>query len=86
MKALPLTLQFNDDINNYPLDSILTIKGEPYHNIIHINLDQFLYAINNPLAVQSHLPQIGLYESFLSKIGYSIREGALLDQSYQKTF
>lgn len=39
MKALPLTLNFDDDINEYPASSILTIKGEEYQNIIKINAD-----------------------------------------------
>jgi hypothetical protein len=39
MRAIPLTLVFNDDINNYPLDGIRTIKGEPYTSIIQIKCE-----------------------------------------------
>jgi hypothetical protein len=32
------------------------------------------------------LPQIRIDDSFLAKMSYSLREGALLDLSYQKTY
>lgn len=86
MKALPLTLQFDDDINNYPLDNIVTIKGEPYHNIIKIKGDELLYSINNPLPIQSHRPHIHIDNSFLAKISSNIRQAAVQDLSYQKTY
>jgi hypothetical protein len=73
MKALPLTLDFNEDINYYPLDTIRTIKGEPYSNIIQIRCDQLLFSINSPLTAQHHLPQIHLDDRFLQKISFSIR-------------
>jgi|LakMenEpi03Aug12_release.lakeMendotaPanAssembly.Ray.scaffolds.fasta_scaffold776792_1 hypothetical protein len=73
MRAIPITLDFNDDINNYPLDSIRTIKGEPYSNILRINIDEFLFSINNPLPVRFHVPQIYLDHAFIAKIAFNIR-------------
>ena len=86
MKALPVGLEFNDDVNDYPVGPILTIKGEPYQNIVRIKPDELLFAVNNPLDCSFHRPQIMMDEGFMGKLAYSLRQGALLDLSYQKTY
>lgn len=86
MKALPVGLDFYEDVNDYPVGPILTIKGEPYQNIVRIKPEELLFAVNNPRDCSLHKPQIMMDEGFLGKLAYSLRQGALLDLSYQKTY
>ncbi len=49
MITRPLTLEFDGDINDYPVNAIVTIKGEPYQNILRVNIPDFMYRISNPI-------------------------------------
>jgi hypothetical protein len=37
MRALPLTLPFDDDINNFPRGDVVNIRGVKHNNAITIN-------------------------------------------------
>lgn len=86
MITRPLTLEFDGDINNYPVNAIVTIKGEPYQNILKVDISDFMYRISNPIDSKHHLPQVKLEQSFLNIIMHSLKEGIHLDQSYQRTY
>jgi hypothetical protein len=86
MITRPLTLEFDGDINDYPVNAIVTINGEPYQNIFRVNITDFMYRISNPIESKYHFPQTKLEQSFLDIIMHSLKEGIHLDQSYQKTY
>jgi len=86
MITRPLTLEFDGDINDYPVNAIVTIKGEPYQNILRVNIPDFMYRISNPIESKYHFPQTRLEQSFLDIIMHSLKEGIHLDQSYQRTY
>lgn len=73
MITRPLTLEFEGDINYYPVNAIVTIKGEPYQNILKINISEFMYRISNPIERKYHLPQTKLDEPFLDIIMHSLK-------------
>ena len=46
MRAIPLTLLFDDDINNFPRGDIVNVRGQKHNNAININPQQLMLSIN----------------------------------------
>jgi hypothetical protein len=86
MKSIPLTLQFQDDINDYPRGDILSIRGQLHRHCINVNPALLLSALHNPPPLAEHFPDCELDLRFLQKIEHNLREVALLQQSYLKTY
>jgi len=68
MKAVPLTLDFSGDINDYPKGDVLNIRGQPHQHMINIDPSTLLFYLNNLSALTLHNPEIIIDISFLRMI------------------
>lgn len=56
MKAVPLTLDFRGDINDYPKGEVLNIRGQPHKHMIKIDVNSLLSYFNNLSPLNLHRP------------------------------
>ena len=74
MRALPVSLHFLEDINDYPRGDILNIRGQKQNNVISVNAENLIYQINHSLPTLHHCPQTKLDPTFLKIIANNIKE------------
>jgi hypothetical protein len=56
MKAVPLTLDFRGDINEYPKGDVLNIRGQAHKHMIKMDVSSLLSYFNSLSPLSLHNP------------------------------